>query len=154
MPPEWTGEPMTFRTCATPGGTCREKARHAPNHRIGSRGAFMNAVLPGPAVDIYRADGALRVIAEVPGFSIGEIELDASAEVLRISGSRKPCTVSTEPGLVMECLRGDFSRCVVLPEDVDPASATAVLSNGLLEIVLPLAAGGGPVKIRLDEQDS
>lgn len=144
---------MTFCTCATPGGTCREKAHCAPNHRIRSRGASMDAIRPDPAVDIYRTDGALRVIAEVPGFSSGEIELDATAEVLRISGRRKPHSGSMEPGLVMECLRGEFSRCVVLPEDVDPASATAVLSNGLLEVVLPLAPGGGPVKIGLDGQD-
>ena len=114
----------------------------------------MDTIRPGPAVDIYRIDGALRVIAEVPGFSSGEIELDVSAEVLRISGNRKLRAGSSEPGLVMECLRGEFSRCVVLPEDVDPASATAVLSNGLLEVVLPLAPGGGPVKIGLDGQDS
>lgn len=101
-----------------------------------------------PAIDVYRSDGALHVVAEVPGFSRSEIDIAASSDSLRMSGRRAAPGEGLRKALVRECLQGGFSRCVALPGDVDAGSASAVLENGILHVVLPLAGTGGTVRIR------
>lgn len=124
-------------------GACREAC--------GCRGPAGSVVGLGsrkPAIDVYRGEGALHVVAEVPGFSPGEIDIDVSSDSLRMSGRRTSPGDGPRQAFVRECLQGGFSRCVALPGDVDAGSASAVLENGILHVVLPLAVTGGTVRIR------
>jgi HSP20 family protein len=52
----------------------------------------------------------------------------------------------------MEIEYGPFQRAVALPEDVDPAQATADYEHGLLRIVMPVVKRptSGPVKVPID----
>lgn len=126
-----------------PGGQTAPRAPRAGQVRLAVR------VLPEPpAVDVYRDEAAFHVIAEVPGFTRDEIELEIAGDTLRILG-RRSGTADGEAGtLVRECMRSGFARSVELPGGVDADSATAVLDRGLLEIVLPLAYEGRVVRIR------
>ena len=99
-------------------------------------------------MDVYREDGALHVVAEVPGFSRSEIDLAVRPGSLRMSGCRSSSGEVHRRALVTECLQGGFSRCVALPGEVETDSASAFLENGILHVVLPRAPTGGTVRIR------
>lgn len=106
-------------------------------------------VLPEPpAVDVYRDDRAFHVIAEVPGFTRDEIELEIAGDTLRILGRRSGPSDGEAGTLVRECMQGGFARSVELSGGIDADSVTAVLDRGLLEIVLPLAYKGRVVRIK------
>lgn len=87
-------------------------------------------------------------MAEVPGFSPGEIDIDVNSDSLRMSGRRSAPGEGLGRTFVRECLQGGFSRCVALPGEVDAGSASAELENGILHVVLPLAGTGVTVRIR------
>jgi len=130
---------------------CGERAVGALREAFGC--GFLPAADAGrvsrkPAIDVYRGDGALHVVAEVPGFSPGEIDIDASSDSLRMSGRRSAPGEGLGQTCVRECLQGGFSRCVTLPGEVDAGSASAELENGILHVVLPLAGSGVTVRIR------
>lgn len=129
-------------------GQCGQTAGRALTAGL-VRDALAVRVLPeNPAVDVYRDEAAFHVIAEVPGFTRDEIELEIAGDTLRILG-RRSGPADVEAGtLVRERMQGGFARCVELPGGVDADSATAVLDRGLLEIVLPLAYKGRVVRIR------
>ena len=122
--------------------TCREACGCGPAAAAAGHGTRK------PAIDVYRGDGALHVVAEVPGFSPGEIDIDASSDSLRMSGRRSAPGEGLGQTCVRECLQGGFSRCVALPGEVDAGSASAELENGILHVVLPLAGSGVTVRIR------
>jgi HSP20 family protein len=115
-----------------------------PVNRACSGAAFSRLAEP-LSVDLYRGEGSLLVVAEVPGFSREEIDIDISGEILRIEGRRRAgsgdagdsCSVR-----IRECIPGRFVRCVELPEAVDADSASATLDMGLLSVLLPLAGAG------------
>ena len=52
----------------------------------------------------------------------------------------------------MEIEYGPFQRAIALPDDVDPAQATADYERGLLRIVMPVVKRPqtGPVKVPID----
>jgi HSP20 family molecular chaperone IbpA len=55
----------------------------------------------------------------------------------------------------MEIEYGHFQRAIALPEDVDPARATADYRQGLLRIVMPVVERPrGPVKVPIEVEAS
>ncbi|MCS7121574.1 MAG: Hsp20/alpha crystallin family protein [Archaeoglobaceae archaeon] len=74
-----------------------------------------------PLVDVIETDDEVQVIAEMPGISKDDIELNATEKSLEIraeSESRK------------------YHEVVELPAEVDPDSAKAKYNNGVLEVIL------------------
>jgi len=95
-----------------------------------------------PQVDCYRgADPAeLTIVVELPGVDPANVQISALARALVVSGER---TRPRVPGRVyqqMELDYGPFHRQIALAEDVDTANAHASYADGLLTIVLPIAA--------------
>lgn len=74
-----------------------------------------------PLIDVFKEKDLVRVIAEVPGISKGDISLTGTEETLRIrahSESRK------------------YEKAVSLPAPVDISTAKAKYKNGVLEVIL------------------
>jgi HSP20 family protein len=95
-----------------------------------------------PQVDCFRsADPAqLTVVVELPGVDPVNVQISAMPRALVVSGER---TRPRVPGRVyqqMELDYGPFHRQIALAEDVDTANARASYADGLLTIVLPIAA--------------
>ncbi len=93
-------------------------------------------------------DDADKVLLEVelPGVKKESIDLTVHNGVLRVSGERT--TPETERNYwVNERLYGAFDRVIALPEDVDPDSIDAQLTDGVLRIVLSKKPEAQPKKI-------
>jgi HSP20 family protein len=106
-----------------------------------------------PQVDAYRtADPPqLTIVVELPGVDPGAVQVVVDDHKLVIAGERPRPRVDG-PMWQMEIEYGPFRRVVGLPEDVDPAQATADYERGLLRIVMPVVKrpASGPVKVPID----
>jgi HSP20 family protein len=87
-------------------------------------------------VEIKDADGRIMVRAEVPGFAANEIKVSVEPQRLVISGkSEKTTEEEKEQTLLSEFRSNQFCRELMLPTEVKPDKTTAVLKDGVLELV-------------------
>jgi HSP20 family protein len=96
-----------------------------------------------PDVDCYRTEHPrqLVVVAELAGVDEQSLQIGIDEQALVISGLRPRPSVEGRPSYhQMEIEYGPFQRRVPLTEPVDAGQASASFENGLLTIVLPLAA--------------
>ena len=107
---------------------------HVPRF-VGARHGFR------PNVDCLRSDDppALHVIAELHGVDTASLEVIAADRVLVVAGVRhRPAIAGRYQQMELEY--GPFERRISLAEPVDTAKATARYEQGLLTVVLPVAA--------------
>ncbi len=99
-----------------------------------------------PNVDCFHTDDphALTIVVELPGVDPASVRIAAGERLLVLAGERKRPRVPGRVYQQMEIEYGAFHRQVRLAEDVDPERATAAFENGVLTIVLPVAATAPP----------
>jgi len=93
-------------------------------------------------VDVYSNDDAITVVAELPGFSKKDIELDLHNAVLSIKATRKADEDGREHAYHM-------NRAITVGEDIDDAKIKAKFENGLLTVTLPKAESRKPRTIKI-----
>ena len=94
-----------------------------------------------PNVDCIRSDdpAAFHVVVELPGVDATSIQVIAADRVLVVAGERcRPPLAGRYQQMELEY--GPFQRRISLAEPIDAAAATARYENGLLTVVLPIAA--------------
>lgn len=88
-----------------------------------------------------RRDGFV-VTADLPGLSREDISVKISREQLVIEGIQRPAADDTSKGY-QPARRGEpFKRTIVLPDEADTPRACARLTDGVLEISIPLTTAG------------
>ena len=94
-----------------------------------------------PAADITEHQGALTLVAELPGVKPEDVKVSVENGVLTLAGEKKGEPVDTSNGRVhvLERSYGQFTRTFVLPKTVDVERITANFSHGLLTVTLPKA---------------
>ncbi len=100
-----------------------------------------------PRVNLYDAESAVVLEAEVPGVAREDLEITVSQDTLTLAGKR--AAEVPEGYSVHRRERGavEFSRSFALREKVDPEKVTADLADGVLTITLHKAAEAQPRKI-------
>jgi len=92
-----------------------------------------------PTVEISERDGKYRILAELPGLSPDEVQVEIEDDALILQGERHVESDSTEGGIRRsERQFGMFYRRIPLPEGADPEQAKAQFHNGMLEITMPV----------------
>ena len=93
-----------------------------------------------PKVDVIDRDNEIVVKAEIPGVRKEDIRVSLTGNVMTIKGETKR-EEKEEKGDYYRCeiSRGEFSRMLTLPAEVDESKAKAELHDGVLEITLPKA---------------
>lgn len=99
-------------------------------------------------VDIYKADDAIVVYAQIGGARIDtyEVTVEGDDDVVVIKGERirpdaealKSFSVEGKEKVLEECSWGKFYRQIILPAQVDPEATQAVMTDGVLMLYLPL----------------
>lgn len=108
----------------------------APRPAVG-RGAA-----PGwrPPLEVYEADDALVVCAEIAGMDEGQLSVVIDGEILQIRGERPdPDQSGRRAYHEARIPYGVFGADVYIPFPVDPDRTRAEYRNGFLRIVLPRA---------------
>src|SRR5262245_12454263 len=101
-------------------------------------------------VEVKDADGQITVRAEVPGFAANEIKISVEPQRLVISGkSERTTEEEKEQTLLSEFRSNQFCRELRLPAEVEPDKTTAILKDGVLELVFAKAAESKPVAVEI-----
>ncbi len=104
-------------------------------------------------VEVKEADGQINVRAEVPGFTADEIKISVEPQRLVISGkSEKTAEENKKQTLLSEFRSNQFCRELRLHAEVEPAKTTAVLKDGVLELVFAKAAESKPVTVEVKHE--
>ncbi len=91
------------------------------------------------AVDILETKNEMILLSPVAWVDLDDIDISFNEQVLTISGYRKrPDIFSRDISIKnSECFWWEFSRNIILPENLDFDSINANLDNNLLVITIP-----------------
>ena len=101
-----------------------------------------------PAVDIYETDESLTLVADVPGTSPEELEVDLRENTLTISGRTRPLDSRWKP-LYQEYRLGHYWRQFRLGQNIEQSKISAEVKDGVLRLTLPKAESAIPRKIQV-----
>ena len=93
--------------------------------------------------------GQLGRQVDLPGVDAGSIDLTVDRNVLRIEASRNWQPAEGDLVLAAERPRGNFSRQLMLSEDIDSGAIKADYRDGVLTVVLPVAETAKPKKVAI-----
>ena len=106
-----------------------------------------------PAAEMSETPEAVHLKLEVPGLDAKDIDIQATAESIAISGERKSETKTESEGITRsEFHYGSFSRVIPLPARIKNTEVSAEYKDGILSLTLPKAAADKSqvVKVSLD----
>ena len=102
-----------------------------------------------PRTNLNDAGDNLEIVAEVPGVTKEDLQVQIQGNYLQINGSRNTDAPEGFKTHRSERSAGNFSRSFTLPYDVDATKVKATLKDGLLKLVLPKAESAKPRQIAI-----
>jgi len=108
-----------------------------------------------PTMDFFETDKAFILVAEVPGMTTKDIDLQIENNELIISGGRQETSEEKARNYYRrERSGGQFKRSFGLPAPVMGQEVSANLRNGLLEVMLPKkdTVSGVALKVKIKEE--
>jgi len=103
-----------------------------------------------PPINAFHNDDAITFQAELPGFSLDDIEIAAAPEEITIRGHRPNAVPEDTQPLRIERAAGRFERTLPLPFPVDTDNATASLEHGVLTVTLPKSSSARVRRIAIN----
>jgi hypothetical protein len=89
------------------------------------------------------------LVAEVPGISKSDLDIQVKGRTVRLSGVKSVKYAEKASLHRRERLAGRFDRSVTLPIEIDPDGVTAECQDGILALSLPRAERDKPRSIKL-----
>ncbi|MBX6377199.1 MAG: Hsp20/alpha crystallin family protein, partial [Clostridia bacterium] len=104
-----------------------------------------------PSVDVYERGGDVVVEIELPGVDPENIRLEVNEDSVFVEAERREDKETQGEGLYRRVRRfGRVSRRIPLPTAVKADQARARYRNGLLEVTIPRAEGGGGRRVPIE----
>ena len=100
-------------------------------------------------LNIFRKGDDLVLIAEVPGISKSELDVQVKGRTIRLAGTKAVKYGENVSLHRRERLAGRFDRSVTLPVEVDTDGVKAECRDGLLALFLPRAERDKPRSIQI-----
>jgi HSP20 family protein len=108
-----------------------------------------------PAMDLVETDDHYVLMADLPGLSQDDIDLEFEGDVLTLSGERRSEHAERNEGYYrLERATGSFSRSLTLPEGVDPDAVEATFDKGVLTVRIPKPEQRKPKKVAIQVGDT
>ena len=98
-------------------------------------------------MDAYRRGDQFFVHLDLPGVQADSIELTAENNVLTVSAERRFESEEVDQVLSRERPQGEFTRQLILGENLDVDRIEANYENGVLTLVIPVAEQAKPRRI-------
>lgn len=102
-----------------------------------------------PSVDIFETETALTVLADLPGVTQANLDIDLHEDVLSIVGHIEEDREPGENVLLKEYETGQYIRKFTLSEVIDQEKIRAELMDGVLRLTLPKVEKAKPRKIQV-----
>ena len=91
-------------------------------------------------LDVYETKDDFIIQSTVAGVKPENLDISVEEDLISIKGTRQRITQEQEGKyLYQECYWGEFSREVILPEEVDASKAQAKIKDGILTLKIPKA---------------
>jgi len=101
-------------------------------------------------VDVFQDDQNIYIQSTIAGIDEDDLDVSITNDMVTIKGARKKTgNVSSDQYFYREIFWGNFSRSIILPEQIDSDSAVADFKNGILTIKLPKKAAKGERKLKI-----
>ena len=99
-------------------------------------------------IDVYEAEGAYTLVANIPGVTQDAIDITLNRNVLTLNVNVAPYTTQEgQKSLLTERIHGQFTRQVTLPRPVNTEQVEAHYENGVLTLTLPISPEAQPKRI-------
>jgi HSP20 family protein len=103
-----------------------------------------------PLINLTETKDSFFVRAELPGVVPGDLDIQATANSISITGERKlPAENKDARWHRREREAGKFSRMIAMPGEIDPNKVDASMVNGILSVVVPKAEVAKPRQINV-----
>jgi HSP20 family molecular chaperone IbpA len=103
-----------------------------------------------PSVDIFETETGLTILADLPGVTPENLDIDLHEDVLSIIGNITEERGDGENYLLKEYETGQFIRKFTLTEVIDQEKIKADLADGVLRLTLPKIEKAKPRKITVN----
>ncbi len=91
------------------------------------------------AVDVYSTGKEIVIQSAVAGVDSKNLDVSVENDMVLIRGSRKnPSMDSEKKYFFQECYWGEFSRKIIIPDEIDPSRINASVKEGILTIRIPI----------------
>ena len=101
-----------------------------------------------PLINLTETKDGFFIRAELPGVAAGDLDIQATANSISISGERKiPAENKDARWHRREREAGKFSRMIAMPGEIDPNKVDASVVNGILTVAVPKAEVAKPRQI-------
>ena len=104
-----------------------------------------------PNTDVYEEDNSIILEMELPGVAKEDLKINVDDDnILSIKGNKKHPFGENSSILKRERNYGEFSRCMMLPEDADEENIKANFKDGILHLEIPKKAPVKPKEIEVE----
>ena len=117
--------------------------------RINPLFEFPSAVSNTLPAEVYLVDDNFVVTLDMPGMAPEFIDVEVAKNTLTVSAQRDTAQDRPEDARVffVERPSGSFRRKFVIGSDLDISETTSSYENGVLRLIIPVAASSRPRKI-------
>lgn len=100
-----------------------------------------------PAVDIFETEQGLTLMADLPGVTKEDLQIDIDRGLLTVQAKGKS-HINCDP-VRREFLHGNYYRQFQLPDEIDADKIAADVKDGVLTLLLPKAEAAKPRRIEI-----
>lgn len=124
-----------------------EPSSALPNPSVTKPGAAVLSGVTQLPVDVFQSDQNIVIYAQIPGLNLEklDISIEGDNDVVTIQGEyKRPEELVSEHQeghgefSLEECSWGQCFRQIILPQEIDSATADAKVKDGVLILTLPL----------------
>jgi HSP20 family protein len=102
-----------------------------------------------PPLNVFRKGDDFVLIAEVPGISRSDLDLQVKGRTIRLSGTKSVKYPERSSVHRRERLSGRFDRSISLPIEIDPEGVKAECRDGILALSLSRTERDKPRSIKI-----
>jgi len=102
-----------------------------------------------PSVDIFETDRELTLLADLPGVTAENLNIDLRENTLTLTGDVEPFEMAGEEDILVEYEIGKYHRQFSLSSVIDQSKIDAKLTDGVLRLTLPKVEEAKPRKIEV-----
>jgi HSP20 family protein len=100
-----------------------------------------------PAVDIFETEKEITLLADMPGVTSGDLNIDLRDNTLTLDGEVQAPESASEVDVIREYRTGKYYRQFTLSQVIDQAKIDAELKEGVLRLRLPKVEAATPRRI-------
>ncbi|MEA2097473.1 MAG: Hsp20/alpha crystallin family protein [Patescibacteria group bacterium] len=101
-------------------------------------------------VDVYKTEDLIVIKSIIGGVRPEDLDISVTNDMVTIKGKRSNSNnVVPDDYYYQECFWGNFSRSIILPNDIKTEGVEATIKNGILTVKLPKIEKNSSMKVEV-----